>query len=169
MSSLAYALTVPPTVGPRRVPFQTTTHYRFTVNYNDTVFNGGVNSVKVGAVPANAFVSRFACYVTTAFNAAGVNLLGVATTAAGGNFANGWASGDWVNGQASSTARCDLTSATYQTMATATGLGMTVTSGTTPTGTSGGWDIWLRYYQSSTSATTGKVTLIMEYVPDDDM
>ena len=144
MSSLAYALTVPPTVGPRRVPFQTTTHYRFTVNYNDTVFQGGSQSVKVGAIPAGAFVSRILCHPTVAFNAAGVNLLGAGTEPTSGAFAAGWASGNWINGQGSSTARCDLTSATKQDVSTAAGLGMAVTSGTTPTGTSGGWDIWLR-------------------------
>jgi len=162
MSSLAYALVVPPNVAVRRVPWQTTTHYRFTFNYNDANITNGI---KIGAVPANSFVESVKCHVITAFNAGGNNFLSMATTNVAPNV-NGV--GDWVNGVAATTARCDITSATYQSLTTANGLGMAVTSATTTTGTSGGWDVWVKYYQSGTAATAGKAVVVFTYVADDD-
>ena len=171
LSTLAYALTVPPTVALRRVPWQTTTHYRWTFNYNDITADGlatGLNkpAVRIGAVPAKAFVSRVMCYVTNVWQNLSTtnNYLGLATTSAG-TFAG---QGDWLNGITGTTSSCVLTTAGYQNMTTAASLGMAVTSAATPTGVSGGWDIFGKVFSAAGTSTVGAVTVVFEYVPDDD-
>lgn len=166
LSTLAYGLTVPPSISPRRVPWQTTTHYRWTINFNDvgsTVVGG---AAKIGAVPAKAFVSRIYCYVTNVWqNGAGNNFLGLASTSAG----TAAGVGDWLNGATGTTSSCVLTTAGYQPITTAVGLGLAVTSPATPTGSSGGFDIFYKLYSSAGTPTVGQVTVVFEYVPDDDM
>lgn len=162
LSSVAFALTVPPSISVRQVPFQTNTHYRFTVNFND----GNIgNGIKIGAIPAGAFIESVKCHVLTVFNAGTLNYLGIGTTQA----ITATGAGDWVHGATGTTASCVLATLGYQNLSTAVALGLGTTSPATTTGTSGGWDVWVRYYQTGTAATTGKATVIMNYVANDDM
>ena len=93
------------------------------------------------------------------------NYLGLATTSAG----TAAGVGDWLNGATGTTSSCVLTTAGYQPITTAVGLGLAVTSPATPTGSSGGFDIFYKVYSSAGTPTVGQVTVIFEYVPDDDM
>lgn len=172
LSTLAYGLTVPASISPRRVPWQTTTHYRWTINFNDALTS---SARVIGAVPAKAFITNMDCQVLAIWQNAGTgtgntNLtqLNLATTSAA-TVVSGLGGGDWVNGAAATTAACQLGTLGYQAMSTVNGLGMSVTSPATPTGSSGGWDIFARLYSSSGTPTTGQVVVIFEYVPDDDM
>src|ERR1700688_4143286 len=79
----AAALTAPPSFPARVLQTQTTVHFRKTVNFNDANIATGV---KIGAIPAGAFITSVKCYVTTAFNAATTNNLLIGTTAAGGQW-----------------------------------------------------------------------------------
>jgi hypothetical protein len=155
--STAFALTVPATFPARVLQTQTTVHFRKTVNFNDANIATGV---KIGAIPAGAFITSIKCYVTTAFNAATTNNLLIGSTATGGQFlASGVTAGT----------NCVAATAGYQSITAAAGLGFAVTAPTnTPTGTSGAWDVFVSYTQTGTAATAGQVTYVIEYVASDD-
>lgn len=119
-------------------------HYlRKTVNYNDTGI-GSADTVKVGRLPAGAFITQCLVRVETVFNAATTNVLTVGTS--GGSDADIVASGD-VN-EASAT-----------TQSASTGLGLSVTADT---------DVFAKYTQTGTAATTGKATIVIAYATNDD-
>ena len=153
----AFALTNPPTFPARQLANQTTVHFRKTVNFNDANIATGV---KIGAIPAGAFIVSVKCYVTTAFNAATTNNLLIGSTATGGQFlASGVTAGT----------NCVAATPGFQSITAAAGLGFSVTApANTPTGTSGAWDVFVSYTQTGTAATAGQVTYVIEYVSSDD-
>jgi hypothetical protein len=149
------ALTSPPSFSPRVLQIQTSVHFRKVVNFNDANIGAGV---KIGAIPANAYITGIRCYVTTAFNAGTTNNLTIGSTATGGDFlASGTTAGT----------NCVAATTGNQNMSSAAGLGLVVTSGTA-TGSQGGFDLYVRYTQTGTAATAGKVTLLIDYIADDD-
>lgn len=155
--SIAWALTSPPSYSLRQVPWQTTTHYRMTINYNDGNITAGV---KVGSLPVSAFITAQYCHVLTVFNAGVTNQLLVGTTQG---------AADWLAGGSSANTNCNLASATFQPLSSSAGMGMAVTKTSPTTGTTGGWDLWVKYSTSGTAASTGQVIYIIEYVPNDDL
>lgn len=152
---LAFALTTPPSFSPRVLQTQTIVHFRKTVNFNDANISAGV---KIGALPQGAYIVGVRCYVTTVFNAATTNVLTIGTTATGT---------DILAGGVTAATNCNPASTGNQTLSSAAGIGLAVAAGT-PTGSNGGFDLFVRYTQTGTAATTGKVTYIIDYVADDD-
>lgn len=156
-ASIAFALTSPPSYSLRQVPFQTTTHFRVLINWNDGNIAAGV---KVGSIPDKAFIAHQYCHVLIAFNQTPTNSLTVGTTQTGSQ---------WLAAGSTTNTNCNLTSATYQPLQAAAGMGMNVTNAVPTTGTTGGWDLWVRYPASTTVGTAGQVVYIIEYVPNDDL
>lgn len=152
----AYALTNPPSFPARQLSLQAINTFRKTVNFNDANITTGV---KIGAIPAGAFITGVKCYVNTAFNAGTTNNLLIGSAAAGGQFlASGVTAGT----------NCVAATAGYQSVTAAAGLGLSVTGGATPTGSTGAWDVFVTYTQTGTAATAGSVTYVIDYVPNND-
>lgn len=149
------ALTSPPSFSPRELPLQTTHYFRKTVNFNDANISAGV---KFAAIPQNAYITGIRCYVTTAFNAVTTNVLTIGTTATGT---------DILAGGTTANTNCNPASTGNQPLDSAAGIGLGVTAGTA-TGAQGGFDLFVRYTQTGTAATTGKVTYVISYVPNND-
>ena len=157
----SFALTVPGTYPPRVLQTQTTVHFRKTINFNDANIATGV---KIGALPAGAYITGIRCYVTTAFNAGTTNSILVGTT----NVAGG-SSGNLLAGGTTAGTNCVAGTTGNQNMSSAAGLGLAVTAlSNTPTGSSGGWDLWVAFTQTGTAATAGQATLLIDYVANDD-
>ncbi len=165
----AFALTVPPTFAPRDFNTQQTHYLRFTFNFNSCVqvtFTGsGVNqrsfcSVKVGALPYNAYLVRAFQSVTTAFNSSTSDSISIGTSAvtSGTLLVNNAQinSQSTTNGQGS----LSIVTGSFGTQA----LGNTIAQ----TGADGGFDIWAQYEQHGTTATAGAVTLVLEYFAPND-
>ena len=127
----------------RDTGMQVTHFLRKTVNYNDTNI-ATADKVKVGTLPAGAFMVKALVRVDTVFNAASTNVLVVGTS--GGSDADIVASGD-------------VNEASAQTFVCTTGNGLSLTSDT---------DIFAKYTQTGTPATTGKATIVIEYAPNSD-
>jgi hypothetical protein len=154
---IAFALTSPPSFPARVVPWQANTHFRKTINFNDANIGTGV---KFGALPAGAYITGIRCYVTTAFNAATTNSILLGTTAAGAQL---------LAGGVTAGTNCVAATTGNQSMTAAPGLGLSVTGKQfTPTGSTGAWDLFVTYTQTGTAATAGQVTIIIDFVGDDD-
>jgi len=152
-----FALTSPASFAPRVLQTQTSVHFRKTVNFNDANIAAGV---KIGAIPAGAYITSIRCYVNTTFNAATTNSLLIGTTAGGNNL---------LAGGVTAGTNCVLGTGGNQNMTSAPGLGLAVTDvSNTPTGSTGGWDIFVAYTQTGTAATQGKVVVVIDYVSNDD-
>lgn len=149
------ALTSPPSFSPRQLQLQAVNTIRKTVNFSDANIGAGV---KIAAIPQNAYIVGLRCYVTTAFNAATTNVLTIGTTATGT---------DILAGGTTANTNCNPASTGNQPLDSAAGIGLGVTSAAA-TGAQGGFDLFVRYTQTGTAATTGKVTYIITYVPDND-
>ncbi len=155
LSPLAFALTTPASFPARQLPLQAVQTFRKTVNFSDANISAGV---KFGALPQGVYITGIRCFVTTAFNAATTNVLTIGTTATGT---------DILAGGTTANTNCNPASTGNQPLDSAAGIGMTVTAGT-PTGSTGGFDLFVRYTQTGTAATTGQVTYVITYVPNND-
>lgn len=155
VGGVAFALTTPPSYSARQLPLQTTHYFRKTVNFNDANISTGV---KFGALPQGAYITSVKCFVTTAFNAGTTNVLAMGTTAAGS---------DILAGGTTANINCNPASTGNQALGAAAGVGLTVAAGN-PTGSNGGFDLFARYTQTGTAATTGQVTFVIDYVPNND-
>lgn len=118
-------------------------HYlRKTINFNDTGVSSGV---LVGGLPAGAQIVDAIVNIRTAFNAAGSNSIAVGTNST--NFDNIVASAD-VSASAAAAYRATVSSSLdYISSAS---------------------DVFVRYTQGGTAATTGVATVVIGYVPDND-
>lgn len=152
---LAFALTSPPSFPARQLPLQVTHTFRKTVNFSDANIGAGV---KFGAMPQGAYITGIRCFVTTAFNAGTTNVLTLGTTATGV---------DLLAGGTTANVNCNPASTGNQPLDSAAGIGLTVMAGS-PTGSNGGFDLFARYTQTGTAATTGSVTYVITFVPNND-
>lgn len=125
-------------------------YYRVTINYNDP---GIASGQAFGALARNEFITDVSCHVTTAFNASSTNVVTFGTTKASAN--------EIV---ASSGANASITggSATYQKLTAAPGLGVNATSAADVT-------LYAKYAQTGTAASAGRLTCVIETVPNNDM
>jgi hypothetical protein len=143
----AFGLTVDQTrTIPARVgPDQQVMYYRLTINFNDQ--NIGA-AQQFGTLPANAYIVWIDAYVSTAFNAGTTNVVTIGTTKASANeiVASGITAG---------------TPGVYH-LTSAAGLGLAVTTGVSPT-------LFAKYAQTGTAATTGAVTIVIAYIPNNDL
>lgn len=142
----AYALNQPSTAtfSARQNTTQQTNYHRFTINWNDARISSGV---KFGRLPSNAFITQISCHVTTAFNAGTTNVVTL--------------SPDNTNPTIIGPSSLDESSATFQNITTAAGLGVAVTS-------AGEVDLYAKYAQTGSAATAGSVTCVLEYIPNND-
>ena len=113
---------------------------------------GGANcSVKVGAVPANAFLVRMTQQIVTNFNATTTDTIGLGTTTAG------------VNIMAAASVHSGAGAISSPTFA-AGASGTLLTTGIAQTGANGGYDLYVNYaYTTTNVATAGEVVLVLEY------
>lgn len=125
-------------------------YYRITVNFNDPRVG---TAQKFGRLLQNTFITSIGCHVITAFNAATTNVVTIGTSLANSN--------EIVD---ASTANMSINeaSANYQAMTAANALGVTATSGADV-------DLYVKYTQTGAAATAGKVTCVINFVPDNDM
>jgi hypothetical protein len=105
-----------------------------------TVNIGTADKVKVGRIPAGSFIIAAYVRVTTAFNAATTNVLTVGQ--------NSTANTDIV-------AAGELNEAVTGVTVVLTGNALTFANDT---------DIYVRYTQSGTAATTGAATIVITYI-----
>jgi len=120
-------------------------YYRVTVNFNDP---GIASGQAFGALGKNEFIKAIDCHVTTAFNAVSSNTITFGTTATSANEIVG--SGITAG-----------TPGIYH-LTSAAGLGVAATSAADVT-------LYAKYAQTGTAATTGAVTCVIEFVPNNDM
>jgi hypothetical protein len=106
-----------------------------------TIGIGTADTVKVGRIPAGSRLGPAQVHVVTAFNATTTNVLTVGSNASSNN--NIVAAAEVDEGTAGSTV-------------VATGVGLAFSSDT---------DIYVRYTQSGTAATTGAATILIPYFP----
>jgi len=161
----AYALNVDQKkdIPARDVGTQVVQYCRVTVNYNDP-------NIKTGqwfcTLPKNAYILNIDAQVTTAFNAATTNVFTIGATSASSNeiVADG-GSGSTVNISNNTT----TIAAGMFHLTGAAGVGLQVTGNATyQTKLNGGVPIYAKYTQTGTAATTGKVTVILAYIVDND-
>ena len=142
---------------PRIIPEQAVQYYRFTLNFNDPNISTGQ---VFGALGCNAYILTMDAYVTTAFNAGTTNVVTVGATSASANEII--ASGTITPG-----------STGVQHLTSAAGLGTAITSNATYQQNGGVVPcyvpLYAKYAQTGTAATAGAVTVIIAYVPNNDM
>jgi len=147
--SAAYALQVDQTriMSKRDIGTQQMHYYRLTINFNDQ--NIGAAQM-FGALGQNSYIYAVDCHVTTAFNASTTNVITFGTTKASANeiVASG------ISGNPLATGILHLTSAA--------GLGLAATA-------AGDVTLWAKYAQTGTAATTGAITCVIQYVPNNDL
>lgn len=154
---LAVALTIPFSEPARIFNTEQTHYFRKTINFNDANILVGY---KFGALPPGTFITSIKCYVTTVFNAGTLNSLAIGTTAAGS---------DILAGGVTAGTNCVTSTAGFQSITAAVGLGMTAaTAAASPTGSTGGFDLFTKYSPTGTAPTAGTVTIIIEYAPNND-
>ena len=116
---------------------------RKTVNYNDTNIATGV---KMGTLPIGAHIIQTSVHVRTVFNAATTNVLTAGTNStAYDNLINAAAVNEAALGYTSTPPNADIV---YPT---------------------GDLDVFAKFTQSGTAATTGQADIVVTYVFDDQI
>ena len=159
-ATVALALTVPPTYAPREFSSQQIHYFRVNValgsiNGQGCVLAAGSCSVKIGAEPYNSLMKAVTIYPVTTFNSGTTDTVAIGTASGSGNI---------------------LAATTVHTSATASivssslaGFGLAVTgNNVTPTGSNGGFDLWVTYAQTGSVATQGQVILAIDYMAPND-
>ena len=145
---------------PRMFQTQQTHYLRFTLNFNSCAVAAGTTcTVKVGALPYNAFLTTIHKQIITVFNPTTSATWSLGTTSA--TATEIMAAFNVFTGQ--STAAVTDTSFT--------GAGELATGATaTSTGSNGGFDVWAKYTTgaSASQGTTGVVVFIIEYIAPND-
>ena len=163
IGGVAYALTNPPTFAPRNMQTQQVAYYRINANFNNInglpcVYVSKICTVKVGALPYNAYVIRATQQIITNFNSSSSDTLSVGITAAS---ANELVAAESVHTGAGNQSTLTVASA---------GSGVQVTgNGATQTGNDGGFDLYVQLVAGATpTATAGQAIIILEYISPND-
>jgi len=154
--SFALALTIPPTFAPRAFQTQQTHYLRFEVDFNSCVLASGTCSVKVGALPYNAFVVRAYQQIVTNFNSATTDTVALATASGGGQIV----AAQSVHAGAGGATSLTVVAANVGTAATGAGIAQT--------GGNGGFDVWAVYAQTGAAPSAGKAIYVIEYFGPND-
>jgi hypothetical protein len=157
-SGVALALTIPPSFNPRMFPSQQTHYLRFTINFNSCVLASGSCTVKVGAVPYNAWILRAYQQIATSFNSLSTDTISIGVTSTSGNEL---VAAQSVHGAAGGATALTVVSTAAGTVVTGAGATSTATNGS-------GFDIWVKYTQTGTAPTAGAASYIMEYAAPND-
>lgn len=170
----AFALSVPATFALRDFNTQQVGYFRVHVlaTGNGIVANGqrcvvpvasaSNCSVKIGAIPAEAFLLRQTQQIITNFNAATTDTIGFGTTTAGSEIK---APATVASGAGA------ISSPAFVANSSGILLSTTVTTGVgkTQTGTNGGYDLYVNYaYTGATVATAGELVWVLEYAAPND-
>lgn len=166
----ALALVFPGQYAPRYFPTQQTHYERHIVNITSTgctadtaqntaLFVTGTCSVRIGALPYNAFVVRSFLQVTTACNAGTTCQVALGTTSGGGQLVAA-AAGSSILAAAGS-------GILTMTMAATAGI-VSTGNNVMATGADGGFDLFASIVQTGTAATAGTVVILVEYFGPND-
>lgn len=160
--ALATTLTItsPQTQAPRVLPEQTTHYLRFSFSYSQCPLRAADTacSIRVGALPYNAFLVSISKQIITTFNPTTSATVALGTA---GQSANVMAAFNVFTGQA--------TTAAFDTGFA--GAGELVTgAGATPTGTNGAFDLYATYTvgAAGSQGTQGQVIFIIQYIAPND-
>lgn len=137
----------------RIFPYQMIHYYRLTINYNDPRIGTGQ---LFGYLPAGSYILSIDADVTTAFNAGTTNYVTIGATQASANE---------IVGNSTLTAG----TAAVSHLTTAPGLGLVVTDNATYQNTYGDVPLYAKFAQTGTAATTGSVTFVIAYIPNNDL
>lgn len=149
------ALTVPATIAPRMFPTQQVHYQRFVVAFNSCNYVSLVCSVKVGALPYNAFIARIFAQTTTTWNAGTSASIGLGTVTPAVNLL-------------ASTAFTTAAAGAAQTVVAAN-VGLAVTgNGIAQSGLNGGFDLFATITIVGALPTAGQTTFIVEYFAPND-
>ena len=162
----ALALVFPGQFAPRAFPTQQVHYERHVINItatnfqadqaqNTCIFVGLTCSIRVAALPYNAFVVRAYQQVVTACNAATTCTLAVGTTSAA------------VNLVAAQTIAA-ITGSTALTVVAAMPALAATGNGIAQTGANGGFDVWLTVTYTGAAPSAGTVIVVLEYFGPND-
>lgn len=169
----AFALTNPPTFGPRNFQTQQTGYIRINVYVSGTgaqqvngipcVLASGVCVVKVGALPYNALILRAYQQIITSFNSGSSDQLGLGISASATD-----PPATAVNLVALQSVAGSAGNPTSLTIVSSNG-GISLTgNGVAQYGRNGGQDVYVEYSQTGSKASTGQAILIIEYIAPND-
>lgn len=154
---VANALTTPPNFAPRSFPDQVTHYIRFSVPFNACVPVGNC-SVKVGALPYNAYLLRINVQGVTAFGST-TNLIALGTTSGGTNI---------MAALTGFQAAVNATTGTIVAANAGVGNGSGVGNGATQTGGDGGFDVWATLSFTGSAPAAGLAVFVIEYAAPND-
>jgi hypothetical protein len=154
---------------PRQFNTQQTHYLRFTFNYNSCPMPAAaaVCSIKVGAVPYNAFLKTVIMDLITVFNPTTSATLGLSTTATGATILGAV---NVFTGATTGTAPY-VYCGTSCGAGTFAGIGLAVTGNSTAqTGAMGGFDVYVVYTSgaNASNGTTGQAIFVIEYIAPND-
>jgi hypothetical protein len=153
----ALALIVPANYPPRKFPTQQTHYLRFSIPFNACVPVGNC-SIKVGALPYNAYLLRINYQGVTAFGST-TNLIALGTTSAGTNI---------MAALTGFQAAINATTATIVAANAGVGNGSGVGNGATQTGGDGGFDVWATLSFTGSAPAAGLAVFVIEYAAPND-
>lgn len=137
-------LTVPKTFPARVGNTMSPMYFRKTINFNDA--NVAAPTDPFGRLPINASIVDVQVEIVTVFNAVTTNVLTVGTTAASAN---------------EIVAAADVNEGATGVTKVTRGLGVSLTAAAEV-------NLYAKYTQSGTAATTGKAIVTILYIPDND-
>lgn len=145
---------------PRVYPDQNTHYLRFSFNFSQCPLRAADTacSIRVGALPYNAFLVAISKQIITTFNPTTSATVALGTA---GQSTNIMAAFNVFTGQA--------TTAVYDTAFA--GAGELVTgAGATPTGANGAWDLYATYTvgAAGSQGTQGQVIFVVQYIAPND-
>lgn len=163
----ALALVFPGQYAPRYFPTQQTHYERHIINITSTscsadtaqnvaLFSAGSCSIRIGALPYNAFVVRAALQITTACNAATTCTAALGTASGGAQLL-----------AAQSILAAAGTGVLTPAVAATAGI-VSTGNNTTASGANGGFDLFATIAQTGTAATAGTVVVVLEYYGPND-
>jgi D-alanyl-D-alanine dipeptidase len=146
----------------RSFPDQQVHYWRFTVNFNSCQLPAAAGncSVRVGALPYNAFMLRATQQVTVAFNSTTTDTLALGTTSGSGNI---------VAAQSTHAAGPAAALTLANPGLGAVGAGVTGNGAAQTAQLGGGFDIWATIaYTGATAANAGQAIIVLEYAAPND-
>lgn len=151
---LARALTSPATYAPRMFQTQQVHYERFSFAFNSCVLVSNACSLKMGALPYNAWLTTFRQQIITSFNSGTTDTIGFGLASGGVTVV----AAQSVHGAAGDATALSLVHA-----------GITLTgNGVTPTGLDGGFDLFATYAQTGSAPSAGLAVFELEYVAPND-
>lgn len=152
--AFAQLSTAPRGPAPRYFNTQQVHYTRFTVNFNSCVLVSGTCSVKVGALPYNAWLVSASQQIITSFNSGTTDTVALATASGGAQL---------VVAQSVHGAAGDATALTLVHPGIAS-----TGNGIAQTGLNGGFDVWAVYAQTGAAPTAGQAVYVLQWIAPND-